>query len=107
MTNTVKRYWVSWWECRPKGKNFVETPFQYWVSGWREGGKGKRDEPSLCAMIDAPSEAAVWAGINRYFPHVEERFCTERPIDDRPGDRCPGFQNRTSLVKRDQTEPSS
>jgi len=92
----MKRFWVSWWAKTDD----VETPFDYWVSGSRSSkGDWDFDEWSVCAVIDAESEAEVWRGVGRYFPGYEPRFCDEKGPGYAPNDRFPGG-GRTSLTAR-------
>lgn len=88
------RYWVSWWSGNYADEGCTTPPFQFWNSGERER-NDERTDCSLCAVIDAPVEAVVWAAINKYFPDMRERFCERRADDWKPGDRFPGFENRT------------
>jgi len=80
------RFWVSWWggaagDCRPLLDD-AETP------AW--GCSGERDtEPqfSLCAVIDASTEAQVWEQVKRCWPEYVQRFCERKPDGWRPGSR--------------------
>ena len=92
------RYWVSWWSGNYADEGCTKPPFQFWNSGERaRAGNDKKTDCSLCAVIDAPIEAVVWATINKHFPDMQERFCERKKDDFRPGDRFPGFENRTSI----------
>ena len=93
----MTRYWVSWWSGCYESERYTDPPFQYWISGYRARPRGRREDASICAVIDAPSEAAIWASVERHFPDYEQRFCSAAKDDYQPGDRFPGFQNRTSL----------
>lgn len=94
----MTRYWVSWWSGNYADEGCTKPPFQYWNSGERpRADDDEKTDCSLCAVIDAPIEAVVWAAIAKYFPDMEERFCERRPSNWQPGDRFPGFANRTSL----------
>lgn len=92
------RYWVSWRSGNYEDEGCTTPPFQFWNSGEmeRENDEWKTD-CSLCAVIDAPAEAVVWAAINKHFPDMRERFCERRADDWIPGDRFPGFENRTRI----------
>ncbi|MBN1535212.1 MAG: hypothetical protein JW908_00665 [Anaerolineales bacterium] len=90
----LKRYWVSWWS-RTEGRKV--PPFQTWISGEREKSEGVYEQ-SLCAVIDAESEAEIWKAVKKHFPDYEQRFCESREMGWRPGARFPGFEDRTKLV---------
>lgn len=91
----MNRYWVSWWsgDCT----NGAIPAFQYWISGERDRPKGGGSDLSLCAVISARTEGDIWRVIKRHFPGAEERFCNPVEGDWTPGDRFPGFENRTRL----------
>lgn len=97
--STLKRYWVSWWSGNYASEGCTRPPFQFWCSGYRDRENDfKYDDQSLCAVIDAPDEAAIWQVIKHHYPDYEERFCEECEPDWRPGNRFPDFENRTSLT---------
>lgn len=91
------RYWVSWWSGYYESEGCTRPPFQVWISGSRER-RDDGDEVSLCAVIDASGTAEIWPVVKRHFPDYEERFCQPSDADWQPGDRFPGFENRTSLT---------
>lgn len=97
----MKRYWVSWWSGYYEDEGCSQPPFQMWISGQRDrvnsDPDSERDEASCCAVIDANSEAEIWAVVAKHFPDYEQRFCTEREDDFKPGDRFPGFEGKTTL----------
>jgi hypothetical protein len=85
---------------------------QFWVSGSAsrrshlpqefppkemEAGDEK-DDLMLCAVIDAENEEEIWTGIAKHFPDYAPRFCEPKEADYQPGDRFPGFENRTRLA---------
>lgn len=101
------RFWVSWWSDAEVEEDAI--PFDYWISGWKfkpgmnpfnmpDGDDGEGLVPSICAVIDAESEDAVWGGVSKFFPDYEVRFCEERDDDYSPGDRFQGGTGRTSLA---------
>ena len=98
----MNRYWVSWWSGYYADEGCSEPPFELWISGQRfrenEDPDSERDECSICAVIDAENEDDIWKSVAKHFPDYEERFCELRDQDFVPGDRFPGFENRTSLT---------
>jgi hypothetical protein len=52
---------------------------------------------SMCALIEANSEAEIWPVIKHHFPDYEYRMCEPVADDWKPGSRFPDFQDRTSL----------
>lgn len=94
----MNRYWVSWWSGYYADEGCTEPPFQIWTSGQRNRNTyDDRDECSLCAVIDSSSEEIIWEAISKYFPDYEERFCKQVENNYIPGDRFPGFKNKTLL----------
>lgn len=98
------RYWVSWWSGYYDDEGCTEPLFQIWISGQRnrvKDGKidNKRNECSICAVIDAESEDEIWEVVKKHFPDMEERFCELRDFDYDPsvGGRFRDFENKTSL----------
>jgi hypothetical protein len=94
----MNRYWVSWYSGYYADEGCTEPPFQVWISGYHKRPDSKeRDDCIICALIDAPSENDIWYIVAKYFPDYQERFCEKRDKDYIPGDRFPGFENKTSL----------
>ena len=93
-----QRFWVSWWSTYHIDAGCSKPPFQIRESGKREGLRLDRPQLSLCAVVDAPSQVAVWNAIRMHFPDFDGRFCEEKPDGWEPGDRFPGFENRTSFL---------
>jgi hypothetical protein len=94
----LMRYWCSWWSSMEQDKGCTEPPFQHWISGYRASqGDASYDECSICAVIDAESEAQVWQAVARHFPDHEQRFCNPRTADWTPGDRFRGFRGQTAI----------
>lgn len=58
----------------------------------------ERDEQALCAVLDVELEQEIWEVVRQHFPDCKPRFCEPKPADFLPGDRFPGFENRTSLA---------
>jgi hypothetical protein len=76
----MTRFWVSWWggegeDMRPL-KDDDTTPS--WACS---GGRFEEPKHSICAVVDADSEEAVWKVIKGLWPEAEERFCEEKPDD--------------------------
>lgn len=95
----MQRFWVSWWSGYYESEGCTKPPFQVWISGSRDrshpnGG----DEVSICAVIDAPSEADIWPVVEKHFPDCERRFCTECEPGWIPNNRFPDFKGETSLT---------
>lgn len=93
----MNRYWVSWWSGNYADEGCTNPPFQYWITGQRNREDPKKDDCSICAMIDASDEEEIWENISKYFPDFEQRFCELTSPDAVPGDRFPDFENRTKL----------
>ena len=89
----MPRYWVGWWSGNYADEGCTKPPFKFWVSGQRErandGPESKRDECSLCAVIDAENELAVEKLVAAHFPDYKMRFCEARPDDFVPDSRFP------------------
>lgn len=92
----LNRFWVSWWSGNYASEGCTAPPFQVWCTGSRDRADG-RDEESYCAVIDAPSEAVIWRGIEKHYPDYEPRFCTPREPDWTPNDRFQNFESGTML----------
>ena len=98
----MTRWWVSWWSGNYADEGCTAPPFQVWESGSRDrNDDSDRDDVSLCAVVDAADEAAIWRVVARHFPDYEPRFCNEREADWQPNDRFPGFRGATSLEAGD------
>lgn len=90
----MTRFWVSWWSGNYADEGCTRPPFKFWVSGQRvrmvDGREDdERDECSICAVIDAETEAEVWILVTRHFPDQTPRFCEVRLADWVPGSRFP------------------
>ena len=87
------RFWASWWSGNYEDEGCTKPPFKFWVSGQRERANddpgSERDECSLCAVIDAEDDLAVWNLVKAHFPDYKERFCDPRADDWQPGGRFP------------------
>jgi hypothetical protein len=88
----MKRWWLSWYE--PVGKSGDYRPNGEWpipaeIRAWWCSAEGD-NHASLCAVVDASSERVAWLLIGAAWPDRDtERFCEEKPLDWRPGDRFP------------------
>jgi hypothetical protein len=106
-------YWVSWWSGNYADEGCTAPPFKFWTSGQRDRpnhglneeqqkivaqmydedeydeflNEHARDDCSLCAVIDAESEDAVWQLVQKHFPDFSQRFCEKRAPDFTPGSR--------------------
>jgi hypothetical protein len=109
----MMRFWVSWWSGNYADEGCTKPPFKFWTSGTRgranEGltsaeydkylhmedadeaiefkEEHYRDDCSLCAVIDAESEDAVWELVSKHFPDYCQRFCEEKEENFTPGSR--------------------
>jgi hypothetical protein len=109
----MARFWVSWISGNYEDEGCTAPSFKFWVTGqigrpnWgltpeqfiktdefdsEEAldaflDEHARDDCTLCAVIDAASEEAVWALIATHFPDYKQRFIEPRPGDWAPGDR--------------------
>ena len=119
----MKRYWVSWWSGYYADEGCRKPPFQIWISGSRDRpndglseenlrlskfisnemdyykyiAENRRDDQSICAVIDAEDEKEIWEAVKLYFPDYKERFCEEQKPDFVPSDRFPNPRNETKL----------
>jgi hypothetical protein len=93
----MNRYWVSWWTGNYASEGCTAPPFQVWVSGERMRAGSDKTDLSMCAVMDAKSERKIWKAVQKYYPDCSIRFCEKQEDDFVPGDRFPGFENRTSL----------
>jgi hypothetical protein len=91
----MTRFWTSWWI--PNSDNPDNAPFQWWWTGARWNAKDEQED-SICALIEAEDETQVWSIVGQYFQVLETRFCNVKGDDWNPGDRFPGFQNRSGRV---------
>ncbi len=89
----IQRFWISWYQptedyrpIYPKGQA-APLAHRYWCSGQRCAD----DSWTMCAVVDADSEADAKAVVQRYWPEAKEwRFCEPRAADWLPGaDRFP------------------
>ena len=95
----MARYWISFWTGNYADEGCTKPPFQAWVSGERARvSPDGRTELSMCAVVDANNEVEIWEAVDNYFPDYGIRFCEKHEADFAPGDRFPGFENRTSLT---------
>jgi hypothetical protein len=111
----MKRFWVSWWTGNYSDEGCTVPPFKFWVSGQRDRPNNglneeqqkiaaqfsdddayedfldqhSRDDCSICAVIDAVDEEAVWNLVGTHFPDYDQRFCDEQALDFTPGPRFP------------------
>lgn len=92
----MSRWWVSWWSGYYDDEGCTEPPFQVWITGSRDRDE-TRNEVSLCAVIDADSEAVIWDSVLEHFPDYVGRFCEPVDPDWIPGDRFRDYQGRTAL----------
>lgn len=98
----MTRYWTSWKSSYHVDDGCHKPPFQIWTSGesveLREFSSGvDAAYLTICAVLDAEDEAAVWSGVAEYFPDYEERFIEPRADDWQPSDRFQDFKGNTSL----------
>lgn len=99
----MQRYWVSWYSRNEEGV-CTEPPFDAWCTGYAINADFECDEETICAMVDAPSEEAVWEAIARHYPDYRQRFISVREPDATPNDRFPDFENRTGLTSETEGE---
>lgn len=109
----MSRFWVSWWTGNYEDEGCTTPPFNYWTTGQRSRvndgltedqlktlsslwveedydnfiDKFAKDDCSICAVIDAENEDAVWDLVEKYFPDYEQRFAEIKPDDYTPGSR--------------------
>jgi hypothetical protein len=87
----MKRFWVSWYESvSPDDYRPLHDPPNAAILGWWCSGYRGDDIPTLCALLEAESEAAARKAVGEDWPGEKEwRFCEERAGDYVPGDRFP------------------
>ena len=119
----MKRYWISWWSGYYADEGCTRPPFQVWISGYKERehhgltpeqlaesikldnedkyfaylDKYRKDDASICALVDAKNEEEIWETISKHFPDYKIRFCEEKDLDFTPSNRFGNFENKTSL----------
>lgn len=95
----ITRFWVSWWSGNYADEGCTNPPFQFWNSGERDhrGNNPDRTDCALCAVIDCDTKQDAIDCIKKHFPDAEMRFCEYRQSNFVPGDRFPGFENRTHI----------
>lgn len=91
------KFWVSWWTKYLISDGCTQPPFQMWESGMKMDENGEYTISSMCALIEANSEAEIWKVIKHHFPDYEYRMCESVTDDWKPNDRFPDFENRTGL----------
>lgn len=100
----MSRFWVSWWSSNHIDDGCTAPPVQYWVSGERARDDDCRDyDQSMCAVIDAKSEADIWAMVKRHFPDYEARFCNLVAPDFEPSNRFPGFTGERTRIPTNES----
>ncbi len=86
----MKRYWASWWSEYSVQAGCTKPPFPVWISGYRcRDDSDEYNDCSICAVVDAESEVALWEMVTKHFPDYEPRFCNETEADWEPGGRFP------------------
>lgn len=93
MSSPKRRFWVSWFEpypddgtedTRPREWPLANGVVAYWVSGRSD------TSASLCAIIEAESEAAVKDAVKTQgWSPSEWRFIEPKPLSWTPGTRFP------------------
>jgi len=77
----MRRFWVRWFggdDGDPRPLTFP-VPIEWWCSG--EDAKGTC---TICAIVDAVDEDAVWAEVRKYWPEAVQSFCEETEPSWRP-----------------------
>lgn len=92
LTPEPKLFWLSWYQptqdYRPITYPPTEPVLSWWCSGFATDGES--DTATLCAAVLATDEAMAKAAILKSWPEAAEwRFCNERELSWRPGDRFP------------------
>jgi hypothetical protein len=90
----MMRYWISWWQPTEDYRPLNDPPANLNVLGWWcSGHKGdEADTPSICALVQADSEAAARKAVYKDWPEAESaewRFVTEESETFLPNDRFP------------------
>ena len=87
----MTRYWVGWISGNYADEGCTAPPFKFWQTGVTDHPTDpERDHLTLCAVIDAESEAEAWALVGQHFPDYQQRFISVRASDYRPSpDRFP------------------
>lgn len=87
----MTRFWVSWVSGNYADEGCTKPPFPLFETGAlsREDGS-ERTDLTLCAILEADTEARLWETITRYFPDCGRRFIQVVAPDWLPGDRFPG-----------------
>lgn len=84
---TKTRYWLSWYggkDSDPRPVTFP-VPVEWWCTG-----EDLEGVCTICAIVDAESEADAFCLISQWWPEAKARFCKEQEPGWRPtADRFP------------------
>ena len=88
MTAKTKRWWISWYQPTDDERPLTYPPNAAIIGWWNSGSS---DEAwTLCAVVDAISEAAARKAVLKDWPEASNwRFCEPRIPTWRPNDRFP------------------
>lgn len=93
------RFWIGWNEPGddPRPTAWPLPPLiHYWISGEGDG------YHTLCAVVDAASEAAAKDLIDSLWYPTDWRFCQEKADTWRPGERFPWPDSTVKDKDREQ-----
>jgi hypothetical protein len=82
----MKSFWISWYTALDDPESL---PFDAWITGERVNPDFSTHSVSICAVIKAETEEDAYNEARKYYPDLEERFCSEQTDDFEPGDRFP------------------
>lgn len=83
----MKRFWMRWEE---PGEDYrpLTLPLPPAIKGWWCSSEGD-SYATLCALVDADSEAAAKELVGQFWKPRAWSFCNEKDKDWLPGDRFP------------------
>lgn len=70
----MNRFWMSWYEPLEDYRPMTYPPNEA-VLGWWCTGYNDRNEPTLCALVQAETESLAWSAIEQDWPELIQRFC--------------------------------
>lgn len=73
------RWWLSWYQAGPDHRPLTYPPNDA-ILGWWCTGQREDDVDTLCALVQAESEATAWKAVLKDWPDmIDRRFTSERP----------------------------
>ena len=101
----MNRYWVSWYQPTEDERPLTFPPNESILGWWNSGQRLEPAAWTICAVVEAKTEAAAKKTVRKDWPEAKEwRFVEEVEPDYRPGDRFPlGAWMKPRFKKRQPT----